>query len=110
MAGFKLKQRLLDHQRPEAPRILLCLDFGTAACKAAASIGSAEKLFLFELGRASGDTSQTYPVASSLFLSPKNRLYFGHEAIHQSQLQRDFAVRRMDSIKSWMSQGDMVDL
>lgn len=110
MAGFKLRKELLARDGPEASHILLCLDFGTAACKAAASIGTAENILLFSLGESSGDQTQKYPISSSLFLSSKSQLYFGHEAIRQSRKQRDFVVHRMDSLKSWLSRGDMTDL
>jgi hypothetical protein len=110
MAGFRLKRQLLERQGPEASGVLLCIDFGTAACKAAATVGRPEDLLLLPLGEASGDKTQKYPIASSLFLSKTGRLYFAHEAVRQSSIQKDFSTQRLDSIKSWMSRGPLIDL
>jgi hypothetical protein len=110
MAGFKLKSKLLSTGKAPSNDALLCIDFGTAMCKAAAFQKSNGKLLLLRLGEAARDPSNTFPVASSLFLSREGTLLFGHEAIDESLRQRGVITRRIESIKKWLSDGPLVDL
>lgn len=85
---------------PSMPDLLLCLDFGTAMSKAFASAKDGSKYDL-ELGRAAGSTGYTLP--SSVFVGDDARMYFGFEAIEQSQDFNTSGRERLDSIKSWLS-------
>ncbi|WP_434661508.1 hypothetical protein P5W99_00860 [Paraburkholderia sp. A3BS-1L] len=90
---------------PSDPGYLLCLDFGTASSKACATNG--RRHFGLELGRAVGSEGFTLP--SSIFVDD-GKVYFGFEAIDRSESMVDAGRQRLDSIKSWLSFADHVNI
>jgi len=90
----------IDRDEVTDPKLLLCLDFGTAMSKAFATVFPDEYVDL-ELGAAAG--RQGYTVPSSVFISDKGRAHFGFEAIDMSEDLMGTGRQRLDSIKSWVS-------
>lgn len=90
---------------PSDSGYLLCLDFGTASSKACATNG--RRHFGLELGRAVGSEGFTLP--SSIFVD-NGKVYFGFEAIDRSESMVDAGRQRLDSIKSWLSFADQVNI
>lgn len=84
---------------PSNSTVLLCLDFGTAMSKAFASAGSDEYLEL-ELGAAVG--REGFALPSAVFISDDGKVYFGQEAIDQSEAAPP-GRERLDSIKGWLT-------
>lgn len=82
------------------PKVLMCLDFGTAMSKAFATVFPNQYLDL-ELGKEAG--RQGYTLPSSVFISDNGKAYFGFEAIEMSQDLVDSGRERLDSIKGWLS-------
>ena len=100
----------LERSVPDNPEILICLDFGTAMSKAAATKERDENLLELPLGSSAGDANTIYGLRSSLFVSRSGRIYFGHEAIAKSMNESDSERRRFDSLKQQLSQGELTDL
>lgn len=82
------------------PKVLMCLDFGTAMSKAFATVFPDRYLDL-ELGKEAG--RQGYTLPSSVFIGDDGKAYFGFEAIEMSQDLVDSGRERLDSIKGWLS-------
>ena len=82
------------------PKVLMCLDFGTAMSKAFATVFPDQYLDL-ELGKEAG--RQGYALPSSVFIGDDGKAYFGFEAIEMSQDLVDSGRERLDSIKGWLS-------
>lgn len=96
-------QLMLDSvtcEKTSDPKVLMCLDFGTAMSKAFASV-SPNGYFDLELGAVAGRDGYTLP--SSVFISDDGKAYFGFEAIDLSQDLVDSGRERLDSIKGWLS-------
>lgn len=104
-APVQINLRSLDQAQPDSEELLLCLDFGTAMSKAFARID--DESFSLALGVEAG--GEGFPVPSSIFIDDGGRMYFGFEALQQSE--RAAAHRlRYDSFKgtlSMRSQGDL---
>lgn len=109
----KLNLRLLEHSKPEDPNVLLCIDFGTALSKAAASRGrTGYRPLLLPLGQIAKDPSAAnhYLAESSLFVAREGTLHFGHDAFDKWSRQREYSIARLDSMKRWLSSGPIADL
>lgn len=97
----------LDYDAPDNPDVMLCLDFGTAMSKAFALTEGEEALGL-ALGVEAGN--QGFPVPSTVFISDAGLVYFGYEALAQSQDTAESQRSRFDSLKgvlSLRSRGDL---
>ena len=97
----------IEREEPSDPKVLMCLDFGTAMSKAFANVSQDEFLEL-ELGAAAGRSGYTLP--SSVFIGDKGKVFFGFEAIDQSHDLVDSGRERLDSIKGWLSLGQARNL
>ena len=106
----KLNLDSLKRDDPDNPEILLCLDFGTAMSKAAATKTLDEDLIELPLGSVAGDSASVFGLRSSLFISMSKRIFFGHEAISKSTSEADAGRKRFDSLKQRLSQGSLTDL
>lgn len=100
----------LKRASPDCPEILLCLDFGTAMSKAMATRDADDNLVELALGKGVGDPGEIYGLRSSMFIARSGRIYFGHEAVAQSNEVESTARKRLDSLKQRMSQGRPGDL
>lgn len=87
------------------PEVILCVDFGTAMSKAAATVDSDDNLIDLALGNRAGDKGSVYGLRSSIFVSRNERIFFGHEAIAKSVDENEPGRRRIDSLKQRLSQG-----
>lgn len=104
----ELNLHALDFSVPQDPDITVCLDFGTAMSKAFA-MREDNQLIELALGTHAGATSG-YPVESSLFISDDGILYFGHQAIFQSEKAEEAGRMRFDSPKARLSHGMQGDI
>lgn len=86
---------------PTLPGLTVCLDFGTAMSKAFAALGYGQPLEL-ELGVAAGFEGFLLP--STLFIGTDERMYFGQEAQEKEDATGSEKHKRIDSIKSSISQ------
>jgi molecular chaperone HscA len=103
----EVRSKSLELENPEDPDITLCLDFGTAMSKAFAiksEHGGVRPIDL-PLGKVAGEPAAVYPVSSSLWISDDGLIFFGHEAIRRSLLHGKRG--RLDSLKQYLSQGDV---
>ena len=96
----------LKFNNPQNPDITLCLDFGTAMSKAAASRGYYEDEFLeLKLGEQAQQDGIAYPVVSSVFISDKGTVHFGQDSIKQSMIANIAETLRFDSLKQEITMG-----
>lgn len=102
--------RANDLQAAEHREVIMCIDFGTAMSKAFAIHAADDQIIDLALGKRAGYSEAIYPVPSSLFISGAGRIYLGHEAISQSQIDPTPGRERFDSPKQELSQGAMHDL
>src|SRR5262245_16334495 len=104
MTAFKLIKEAPNRRNETKGKGILCLDFGTAMCKAVATKGASEDVILLSLGQRAKDPSAAnrFMLPSSIFISRRGHIYFGHEAISESLRQDDFSVARIDSLKGWL--------
>lgn len=105
---INLNLHSLDFSEPQDKEVTFCLDFGTAMSKAFAIKGDQELIEL-ALGTHAGATSG-YPVESSLFISDDGTLYFGPQAISQSEKAGEAGRMRFDSPKARLSHGLQGDI
>ena len=91
----------LGRSAPELAGLTLCLDFGTAMSKACVAKGYGTPKEL-ELGVAAG--YQGFLLPSTLFISTDGRMYFGQEALDKENATGSTTHKRIDSIKSSISQ------
>ena len=101
MPSVTLNLTSLKFDAPDSPNLLMCLDFGTAMSKAFAGIAYGRH-FELELGAAAGRSGYLLP--SSMFIGDNKKLYFGFEALEKSERLGNFKRKRLDSIKSRISQ------
>jgi hypothetical protein len=87
---------------------MLCLDFGTAFSKAAATSYNDELLEL-GLGQEAGEPTLQFPVHSTMYVTGE-RVWFGPQALDRSLAEADPRRRRFESPKQQMSQGDLESL
>jgi len=90
--------------------VVLCLDFGTAMSKAAATRDGKKALIALPVGRQAGDEANPFSLRSSLYISNSGRVWFGHDAIAKSNAESGSGRRRFDSIKQRLSQGTLETL
>lgn len=98
---LKLNVDSLQRSAPSVKDAMLCLDFGTAMSKAYVSVGVYRHLDL-ALGLAAGYKGHLLP--STMLIGDDCRLYFGQEALDQSERLPSGKRKRIDSIKSRLSQ------
>lgn len=112
MGSRKLNKALLEQDPPKDGKALLCIDFGTALSKAAATNGSGYRPILLPLGQFAEDprASNRYVAQSSLFVDRERTVHFGHEAVSHWARQPTYAISRLDSMKRWFSGGRIFDL
>ena len=91
----------LQRNTPSVKGAMLCLDFGTAMSKAYASVGVTKHLDL-ALGSAAGYSGYLLP--STMLIGDDGKLYFGQEALDQSERLSSSKRKRLDSIKTRLSQ------
>ena len=89
----------LDFDTPQNPDITLCLDFGTAMSKAAASRGFEDEFLELKLGEQAKQDGIAYPVVSSIFISDSGKVYFGQDSTNQSMIDNLAETQRFDSLK-----------
>jgi molecular chaperone HscA len=108
----RLNKSVLEANSRAAGKALLCVDFGTALSKAAATDGSGYRPLLLQLGRHAEDgrAANRHVAQSSLFIDREKMIRFGHEAVSHWARQRSFAIARIDSMKRWFSDGPLIDL
>ena len=82
---------------------VICIDFGTSASKVA--IEHYDDLFAVPLGELSGDPVKKHPFDSSLLFSTDGNVYLGFRAIEQSLAPGRQPEQRLDSMKSFLTQG-----
>lgn len=104
--AMPLVTKALERTTPADQEVLLCLDFGTAMSKAAATVSKDGDLGELALGKRAGDGASVYGLRSSIFVSRSGRIYFGHEAISKSINETDGSRQRFDSLKQRLSQGE----
>lgn len=97
----KLNVDSLQRSTPSVKNAMLCLDFGTAMSKAYVSVGVHRHIDL-ALGLAAGFKGHLLP--STMLIGEDGRLYFGQEALDQSERLPSGKRKRIDSIKSRLSQ------
>ena len=100
-AEVNLNVASLERSKPTLVGLTLCLDFGTAMSKACVANGYGTPKEL-ELGVAAG--YQGFLLPSTLFISIDGRMYFGQEALDQEGATGSVTHKRIDSIKSSISQ------
>lgn len=112
MTSRKLDKSLLGANRSSGKDALLCIDFGTAMSKAAATDGSGYRPILLPLGQIAKDrrTENKFAAQSSLFVDKQGVVHFGHEAVSRWARQRGHDIARLDSMKGWLSTGPLVEL
>jgi hypothetical protein len=106
-----LDETALSFKEPQDSSYVLCLDFGTAKSKAAASSFQGDDdhdptLFELGLGRRDHDLdSSAYTLSSSVWISDDGKMFAGSEALRQSidYVLGDSSRRRLDSIKHQLS-------
>ncbi|MDO8437104.1 MAG: hypothetical protein Q7S69_02930 [Nitrosomonadaceae bacterium] len=106
----RLNIESLKSQSSARTDVLLCLDFGTAMSKAAATRGDKKPLVALPLGRQAGDETSPFGLQSSLYISNSGRVYFGCDALTKSNAESGSGRRRFDSIKQRLSQGTLETL
>lgn len=104
----ELNLRSLEFSVPQDEEVTFCLDFGTAMSKAFAMQGD-DTLVELALGTRAGSISG-YPVESSLFIDDEGVLYFGPQAISQSEKAGEAGRMRFDSPKARLSHGSQGDI
>lgn len=107
--GFPLVLDANEISKPEQEGALLCLDFGTAMSKAACTANNGLDLVDLELGVAAGATDSPYGLPSSIFIGKDGIMHFGPAAISAS-LDEGGDRKRLDSLKQFLSQGQLGDL
>ncbi|MBT5223362.1 MAG: hypothetical protein HON51_00585 [Gammaproteobacteria bacterium] len=95
----------LTFDSPQNPDITLCLDFGTAMSKAAASRGVEDEFLELKLGEQAKQDGIAYPVVSSVFISDSGMVYFGQESVKQSMVANIAETLRFDSLKQEITLG-----
>ena len=85
----------------------VCIDFGTALCKAAVSVQARgqESIFPLKLGELAEDPRRDYEYfcQSSLYISRERKVYFGHRAEEKWATDLDAGIGKIESIKRWFS-------
>lgn len=89
----------LSCSEPEEPKILLCLDFGTAMSKAFATEESDDNLISLPIGKQAGQTFPIFSLASSIFITDSGYILFGQQAVTESTHTDSSNRKRFDSIK-----------
>lgn len=105
--ALELDLSSLDRDQPSLEGYVLCLDFGTAMSKAFAR-KAYQKYLELELGTAAGESGFLLP--SSIFIGDDKKVYFGVEALRQSEREGHAGHKRLDSIKSHLSQRTGADI
>jgi len=104
--AITLNTRSLDFNEPQNPDITLCLDFGTAMSKAAASRGFEDEFLELKLGEQAKQDGIAYPVVSSIFISDSGTVHFGQDSIKQSMIANIAETLRFDSLKQEITLGN----
>lgn len=107
--GFPLVLAANEFSKPEQEDALLCLDFGTAMSKAACTKNNGLDLIDLEIGTAAGAVDSPYGLPSSIFIGKDGVVHFGPAAISAS-LDEGGDRKRLDSLKQFLSQGQLGDL
>ncbi|SHN92254.1 hypothetical protein BHECKSOX_440 [Bathymodiolus heckerae thiotrophic gill symbiont] len=102
---IKLDTTALSFDSPQNPDVTLCLDFGTAMSKAAASRGIEDEFLELKLGEQAKQDGIAYPVFSSVFISDSGMVYFGQESVKQSMIANIAKTVRFDSLKQEITLG-----
>jgi hypothetical protein len=101
-ADIELDLSAFERIGPDADKIRLCLDFGTAMSKAwATGRGTAETLPL-PIGQASGGEGLTVP--SSIYIDNSGHIYLGHDAERQHRAEVWSGRPRFDNLKRMLSE------
>ncbi|MCP5177686.1 MAG: hypothetical protein H6997_09075 [Moraxellaceae bacterium] len=90
----------------------VCLDFGTAMSKATFvndnEDADLEQIHVLQLGIPGDQENIDYNMLiSSLFIDNEGRIWFGYNAIEQSQAELEGGSQRLDNIKRWLSEGNL---
>ncbi len=107
--GYPLVLTANEFAKPENEDALLCLDFGTAMSKAACTRNNGLDLIDLELGAATGVIDSPYGLPSSIFIGKDGVMHFGPAALSAS-LDEGGDRKRLDSLKQFLSQGQVGDL
>ena len=101
----KINLTAFEYNEPQNAEVTLCLDFGTAMSKAAASLGAEDEFLELKLGELAGQEGVEYPLVSSLFISKTGKVFFGQEAVRESLVHDISGVSRFDSLKQEITLG-----
>lgn len=88
---------------------IICIDYGTAMSKAAASFDG-DAPFPIPLGQCEGDPVKEYAIDSSLLFAADGKVYLGSVAVGKSREGRGPRQPRLDSLKRLLTEGEQVDL